>query len=274
MFFKWMKDRFDTAKGRKLPVVNLIRAECTLFAGVGLYTVCEIFHLAGKHNALALTKWWSTRHSSLFIYRTMPFHDRTGILAFAESRRSVYTCLLHLDWTDARNCSVSVFFYSEPCRHTQLNRRNESKIVKQHVYEWKLAVGHDDNTDYLKHLDVFGKPMTSTSRRYQISVNSRNVSDLTFVFGQLDWPDLKSKAKDGTPSTSLKDCWEPSKQKSALEKFPSLESAAFGEHLSRFESHDDESKSSIITEADELVSNLFIPFWKDKLGIIFWVARS
>lgn len=58
VFLRWIDhqlQRNGTAmRKRQLPVVTLIRSECQLFAGIGVYTLCEILYLAGEFSFLSI----------------------------------------------------------------------------------------------------------------------------------------------------------------------------------------------------------------------------
>lgn len=71
----WMKRRREGEstgmKLRKQAVATLIRRECHVFAGVGVYTVCEIFYLAGNLSIHDLKFLMLTRMYA----RPFPTHD-------------------------------------------------------------------------------------------------------------------------------------------------------------------------------------------------------
>lgn len=93
LMLAWASRRSKEALRACVPAVTVIRGECHVFAGVGVYSVCEIFYWAGKEAQMVVNSDTMTIHR----YRYITIHNGGRIcyvtVAYGTIHRSVHIFL-------------------------------------------------------------------------------------------------------------------------------------------------------------------------------------
>ncbi|TDL25100.1 hypothetical protein BD410DRAFT_837346 [Rickenella mellea] len=169
LFLHWIDKRCQKYDLRHGAVIYLLRSECHLFAGIGVYTICEIFFIAGI---------------SPFISEREMFLHPSRIARFVAA---------YWVWS-------------------KFVRENVPDLMRNSVYEWKVAVNKETRHRWLSHLKVFGKENVVVSQRFKTLVARHNIV-----------------ATDQPQRTGIVyDAFEPTWLYKAFECFPVLGKLTFG----------------------------------------------